>query len=182
MDTLSPLPRRLLLSAGTLVIASLALPASTAAASVLTPNFVESLRIPYLAAGTSDVVDGVTVTATVNSADDGGSGRYLHLSRSKVATTLTFDRTLTEIQIRTANHDDVTPGSNGYPVGAFERYDLTWKLAGATQRTVAIINTDEDTVYTVPDGFDTLEVVYSFSEGALAPNDRYGSFIEFWLF
>lgn len=181
MHAAAPLPRRHLLATGTVGIASLVLPAASAAASTVTPTTDEDLRIPYLAAGTGTEVDGVTVTATVNSADDGGSGRYLHLSRSKIATTLTFDQVRTGLQIRTSNHDDTPSGVSGYPVGAFERYDLTWKLAGVAQRTEAIVDSDETTVYTVPGGFDTLEVVYSFSEPATAPDNRYGSFIEFWL-
>jgi hypothetical protein len=179
------LPRRVLLRASglaTVGISALALPTALAAASTTievdpievegTPGgtFDVSRRIPFMPQGDSRLVAGVTVTATTNSATDGGDGKYLHQSITKRETFFTFSSDQTGIQVRTSAHADA-----GEP--NFERYEFEWLLDGVSRASAAIENSDETREYTVAGGFDEMRIRYLFPDGAT--ENMLGSFIEF---
>ncbi len=163
--------RRVLAGSGALGIASLVLPAASAAASPagLTTYACSDApwsAIPFLAQGEGGIVGGVTVTATENSAVQGYDPFvYLHQNNDRIRTVLTFSATVPELRVRTQNHAD----------GGSERYDLTFRRSGATVLTDAIQNQDVNYTYSVVGGFDTL--VLDYSHPVSATPGAYGSFI-----
>lgn len=168
--------RRTLIGAtATVGLTAFMLPASAASASVGgdSVTFACVNRIPFIAQGSSTIVNGVTVTATVNSAVTtgfpGGGTTFLHQSNSRIKTVLTFSPIRVDFQLRTRNHAD----------GESERYDFRWSKAGVTVRTDFITNEDTTRQYLIPAGFDTLTIDYTFPPGF---NDTaYGSFLDMWI-
>jgi hypothetical protein len=162
-------------------------PVVTALSAVLvTPSAVnagdvraECDAIPYIDEGDSTSVGGTSVTATVNTANQGpGPDYYLHqpaemswTGSDALDTTLTFAPGITELVARTSFHDDGWSGSGGQ-----ENYRFVAKNSGGGFVEIFDIrDVDGRFEYSFDEPVTTLEITYSPRRGV------YGSFLRMSL-
>ena len=124
-------------------------------------NAATTCPIPFLLQGASANVDGTTVTATVNPAEDGGApGRYLHRPLGSLDTTWTFSPGISSIDLVTLNHADA--------LALFETYTFTAKDgSGNTVEGFSIVNFDGTTSKTFASPVTTLITTYTPTSGVV---------------
>lgn len=138
-------------------------------------------RIPFLAQGSSATVNGVLITATVNTAVQGDSANsYLHQSNSRRSTTLTFTPAIPGFKAQTRAHADA-------PGAGWEKYTFVGKdAAGQQVFTSEIYDADLSLSYgpgaaigPVTGLIKTLEIDYTF-DTPVADFAR-GSYLDLWI-
>lgn len=126
--------------------------------------------IPFINQGSSSTVQGVLVTAQLNSAVQGDAPTsYLHQSNERIKTVLIFSPAISNMKVRTRNHAD----------GVSETYSIVWSMGATTVRTDAIVNTDTTKTYVFASPIDTMTVDYTYPTPA--GTGAYGSFLDLWL-
>lgn len=135
--------------------------------------------IQYLEQGASATVGGITVTATLNTANQGpDSDYYLHqpaemswTGSDALDTILTFSSGITELVARTSFHDDGWSGSGGQ-----ENYRFVAKNSGGGVVGIFDIrDVDGRFEYSFTEPVTTLDITYSPRSGV------YGSFLRMSL-
>lgn len=134
--------------------------------------------IPYINNGSSDSVGSITVTATLNTANQGpGADYYLHqpafmswTGDDALDTTLTFNPGITEFVARTSFHDDGWTGSGGK-----ENYNFIASNGGGIVAVFNIRDVDGTFEYSFDEPVTTLAITYSPRSGV------YGSFLRMSL-